>query len=73
MTECEKHLSMLALPYSKLSHTELGIAIAQEDGFKCGWKEALKWTLRTAKQLEKERAPISMNDVIRGELNDERI
>lgn len=69
MTECRKQMDMMPLPNRNLPFTEGGIIASQENGFECGWREALEWTLRTAKQLEKERAPISMNDVIQGELD----
>ena len=32
------------------------------------WKAALKWALKTAKELDEQDAPISMNDVIKAEL-----
>jgi hypothetical protein len=35
------------------------------------WKAALRWALRTAEQLEREDAPVFMNDLIREELKNE--
>ena len=34
------------------------------------WKAALNWTLKTAAELDRQNAPIDMNEVIEQELKD---
>ncbi len=34
------------------------------------WRAALEWTLETAKELDKQDAPICMNDIIEQELRE---
>jgi len=50
MKECNKQVVLIPLPNGKFPLTETGIITAQEDGFKCGWRTALKWVLDVFKQ-----------------------
>jgi len=48
-----------------------GEIIARDRGQKEGWRAALEWTLKTAKELDEQDIPIDMGDVIRQELETE--
>lgn len=56
--------------YNELSmrEDEVDFTIPTYESYKRGWKAALEWTLETAKELNEQDAPISMNDVIKAEL-----
>jgi hypothetical protein len=50
---------------------ERGGGICGKQGAKVYWRLALEWTIRTAKELDEQDAPICMFDVIRQELKEE--
>ena len=54
--------------FEKWIATKCGICCKQ--GREAGWRAALKWTLKTEKELEEQDVPISMRDVIEKELGD---